>query len=169
MQVRLKQLRCLNGLADSRNDENVWVLKTGYLAAHFLTLFAFSILLSQCTYFTVKPPRSLHTSSVKHIICTEGMEETIFVSCFFSCKGCMAHLRSSEFRSTCLRCLESTFFSKASLKITINTIKHCTFKRKGNGYQRLCVAYLIQARACPISVLISCIPCTWLREWNQQS
>ena len=140
MQIRFKQWRRLNGLADSRNKENVWVLKTGYLAVHSLTLFAFSILLSQSTYFTVKPPRSLQTSSVKHITCTEGIEETIFVSCFFCCKGCMPHLRSSEFRSTCLRCLESTFFSNASLKITVNTIKHCTFKRQGNGDQRLSVS-----------------------------
>lgn len=136
MQIIFKQLRRLNGLADSLNNENVWVLKTGYLAAHFLTLFAFSILLSQSTYFTVKPPSSLQTTSTKHITCTEGIEDTIFVSCFFSCKGCMPHLRSSEFRSTCLRCLESTFFSKASLKITVKTIKHCTLKRQGNGDQR---------------------------------
>ena len=52
----------------------------------------------------------------------------------------MPHLRSSEFRSTCLRCLESTFFSKASLKITVNIIKHCTFKRQGNEDQRLSVS-----------------------------
>ena len=140
MLIRFKQWRRLNGLADSRNKENVWVLKTGYLAVLSLTLFAFSILLSQSTYFTVKPPRSLQTRFVKHIACTEGIEETIFVRCFFSCKGCMPHLRSSEFRSTCLRCLESTFFSKASLKITVNTIKHCTFKRQGNGDQRLSVS-----------------------------
>ena len=140
MQIRFKQLRRLNGLEDSRNNENVWVLKTGYLAAHFLTLLAFSILLGKSTYFTVNTRRSLQTSSVKHITCTEGIEETIFVNCFFSCKGCMPHLRSSEFRSTCLRCLESTFFSKASLKITVNTIKHCTFKRQGNEDQRLSVS-----------------------------
>lgn len=105
-----------------------------------LTLCAFSILLGKSTYFTVKPPSSLQTTSVKHITCTQRIEETTIVSCFFSYKGCMPHLRSSEFRSTCLRCLESTFFSKASLKITVNTIKHCTFKRPGNGDQCLSVS-----------------------------
>lgn len=54
VQIRFKQLRRLNGLADSPNKENVWVLKTGFLEANFLTLFTFSILIVQSTCLTVK-------------------------------------------------------------------------------------------------------------------